>query len=61
MITTPPYLQKGDTIGIVCPSGAMTVEKASECIRVLNEEWEDTFRRWYPAFRPEGQPAKKAA
>ena len=20
--------------------------------RVLNEEWEDTFRRWYPAFRP---------
>ena len=20
--------------------------------RVLNEEWEDSFRRWYPAFRP---------
>jgi len=20
--------------------------------RVLNEEWEDTFRRWYPGFRP---------
>jgi hypothetical protein len=20
--------------------------------RVLNEEWENTFRRWYPAFRP---------
>jgi hypothetical protein len=29
--------------------------------RVLDEEWENTFRRWYPAFRPEGQPAKKAA
>jgi hypothetical protein len=29
--------------------------------RVLDEEWENTFRRSYPAFRPEGQPAKKAA
>jgi hypothetical protein len=31
--------------------------------RVLNEEWEDTFRRWYPGFRPqtEGQPIQKAA
>jgi hypothetical protein len=29
--------------------------------RVLDEEWENTFRRWYPAFRPQGQPAKKAA
>ena len=39
MIATPPYLQKGDVIGIICPSGLMPVEKASECIRVLNEEW----------------------
>jgi muramoyltetrapeptide carboxypeptidase len=39
MIATPPYLQKGDVIGIVCPSGFMPVERASECIRVLNEEW----------------------
>jgi hypothetical protein len=23
--------------------------------RVLNEEWEDTFRRWYPGFRPQTQ------
>jgi hypothetical protein len=29
--------------------------------RVLDEEWENTFRGWYPAFRLEGQPAKKAA
>jgi hypothetical protein len=31
--------------------------------RVLNEEWEDTFRRWYPGFRPQTQeqPATKAA
>ena len=30
---------------------------------VLNEEWEDIFRRWYPSFRPrtEEQPVKKAA
>ena len=39
MIKTPPYLEKGDTIGIVCPAGYMPVERASECIRVLNEEW----------------------
>jgi len=39
MIKTPPYLQPGDIIGIVCPAGAMPVEKVSECIRVLNEEW----------------------
>jgi hypothetical protein len=28
--------------------------------RVLDEEWENTFRRWYPDFRPQWQ-AKKAA
>ena len=28
--------------------------------RVLDEEWENTFRRWYPAFRPEAE-AKNAA
>lgn len=44
MIKTPPYLEKGDTIGLVCPAGAMPVEKVSECIRVLNEEWGFTTR-----------------
>lgn len=39
MIKLPPYLRKGDTIGLVCPAGAMPVEKVSECIRVLNEDW----------------------
>ena len=39
MVKIPPYLQKGDTIGLVCPAGFMPVEKVSECIRVLNEEW----------------------
>ncbi len=39
MIKIPPCLQKGDTIGIICPAGAMPVEKVSECIRILNEDW----------------------
>ncbi|HEY4050227.1 MAG TPA: ISKra4 family transposase, partial [Acidobacteriaceae bacterium] len=31
--------------------------------RVLNQEWEDTFRRWYPGFRPQtqAQSLEKAA
>ena len=39
MIKIPPYLQKGDIIGLVCPAGFMPVEKVSECIRVVNEDW----------------------
>jgi muramoyltetrapeptide carboxypeptidase len=38
MIKIPPYLQKGDTIGLVCPAGYMAVEKVQTCIRVL-QEW----------------------
>jgi muramoyltetrapeptide carboxypeptidase len=38
MITIPPYLQKGDTIGIVCPAGYMPYEKAKTCI--------ETLQRW---------------
>ena len=38
MIKLPPYLKKGDTIGIVCPAGFMTVEKAATCIQTL-EKW----------------------
>ena len=38
MITIPPYLKQGDTIGIVCPSGFMPFEKAETCISVL-QEW----------------------
>jgi hypothetical protein len=29
--------------------------------RVLDEKWENTFRRWYAAFRSEGRQVKKAA
>ncbi len=35
---TPPYLQPGDTIGIVCPAGYMPVEKVQTCIDVL-QQW----------------------
>lgn len=38
MIKIPPYLQKGDTIGIVCPAGFMMAEKAQTCV--------DTLRQW---------------
>ncbi len=39
IIKTPPYLKPGDTIGIVCPSGHMSFQKAAECVRVLQENW----------------------
>ena len=37
MITIPPYLKPGDTIGILCPSGYMPYEKASTAINTLTE------------------------
>lgn len=39
MIHTPPYLNPGDTIGLVCPAGYMSMDKVAECTRVLTEEW----------------------
>src|SRR4051812_16190744 len=38
MIKIPPYLKKGDTIGISCPAGYMAKEKAQTCI--------DTLQSW---------------
>ena len=38
MIKLPPYLKKGDTIGITCPAGYMAKEKAQTCI--------DTLQQW---------------
>ena len=35
MIKLPPYLRKGDTIGIVCPAGYMASEKVDTCISTL--------------------------
>ena len=37
MIKVPPYLQPGDTIGIVCPAGYMDPEKAQTCINTLKQ------------------------
>lgn len=38
MITLPPYLKQGDTIGITCPAGFMSREKVQTCIDTL-ESW----------------------
>jgi muramoyltetrapeptide carboxypeptidase len=38
MTRIPPYLQKADTIGVVCPAGYMSLEKAQSCIHTL-QEW----------------------
>lgn len=38
MINIPPFLRHGDTIGITCPAGFMTREKAQTCIDTL-QEW----------------------
>jgi muramoyltetrapeptide carboxypeptidase len=38
MIKIPPYLKKGDTIGLVCPSGTLPAKKAATCICTL-EAW----------------------
>lgn len=35
MIKIPPYLQKGDAIGLTCPAGYMFTEKAQRCIDTL--------------------------
>ena len=38
MTKIPPYLKKGDTIGITCPAGYMAREKAQTCIATL-QKW----------------------
>lgn len=38
MIKIPPYIKKGDTIGITCPAGYMAKEKAQACIKTL-QQW----------------------
>lgn len=38
MFIIPPYLKKGDTIGITCPAGYMPIEKAQACINTL-QQW----------------------
>ena len=38
MIIIPPYLKKGDTIGLTCPAGYMSAEKVAACIGTL-QQW----------------------
>lgn len=38
MIKLPPYLKKGDTIGITCPAGYMAREKVQTCVETL-QQW----------------------
>ncbi len=37
-MTLPPYLKKGDTIGLTCPAGYMDAAKAATCITTL-QSW----------------------
>jgi muramoyltetrapeptide carboxypeptidase len=43
MIKIPPYLSKGDTVGIVCPGGYMAREKIQSCINTL-QNWGYTLK-----------------
>ncbi len=38
MIKLPPYLNPGDTVGVICPAGYMSFEKSQTCI--------DTLQQW---------------
>ena len=38
MTNNPPYLQKDDTIGLLCPAGYMAADKIETCVRTL-QEW----------------------
>lgn len=38
MTKIPPYLEKGDLVGVICPAGFMPMEKAQTCIDVL-QDW----------------------
>ncbi|MEO6314437.1 MAG: LD-carboxypeptidase, partial [Chitinophagaceae bacterium] len=37
MTIIPPYLQKGDTIGITCPAGYITLEEIQPAVSKLKE------------------------
>jgi muramoyltetrapeptide carboxypeptidase len=38
MIKVPPYLKKGNTIGLTCPAGYMELDKVKNCIHTL-QSW----------------------
>jgi muramoyltetrapeptide carboxypeptidase len=44
MVSIPPYLRPGDTIGVVCPAGYMSPEKFETCLTTLGS-WGYNVRR----------------
>jgi muramoyltetrapeptide carboxypeptidase len=44
MVKIPPYLQPGDTIGMVCPAGFMAPERMQTCIDTL-QAWGYTVKK----------------
>ncbi len=44
MIIVPAYLQKDDTIAVVCPSGFMPLEKMQTCFSTI-EQWGFTIKK----------------
>lgn len=44
MVKIPPYLQTGDTIGMVCPAGFMSPERMQTCIDTL-QSWGYTVKK----------------
>lgn len=38
-IIIPPYLRRGDTIGMVCPAGYLPIEKTKKAIETIENKW----------------------
>ena len=38
MVEIPAYLDRGDTIGVVCPAGYMAMERVQQCLQIL-QDW----------------------
>lgn len=51
-VKIPPYLQAGDTIGITCPAGFISLEEVQPAIQLM-QVWgwkvEVGFKMWYAA------------
>lgn len=41
----PRYLKSGDTVGLVCPAGRMSLARMRTCLRILEQEWGFRVRR----------------
>ena len=43
-LKTPPYLKKGDVIGITCPAGYITLEEIQPAINKI-KDWGSNFEK----------------